>query len=518
VLLGARDLWNPNEPLYGRAVAEMEQRGAWLVPTVNGEVFDEKPILYFWLARASARLFGGVNEFSLRLPSALAGVVSVLMVYLLVCPYGGRWRAGIAAALFGTTYIVFWSARSVQMDLLLAACTLGAVLAATRVLDHGVTPWRGWPLAGLAIGLGCLAKGPVGLICPAIVLLLYGASTGRLGVLLRQALPLSAGVALAVAAPWYLLLWLGGETDFLFEVLYRQNVARFFEPWDHAAPWWYFLVYFWIDLAPWSFFVPIAAGLSGRDDGQRRLERLAWLWIAGLVIFFSFSASKRSVYILPVAPAVAILVSRLAERLPDDERLEVWRRRAARIVLASLGAVLLVAAAYLEWVAIERYPLVAAAGRAAALLLLAGGLAILIGLVRTARNPVEAPAALAALTTSLYLLAAVWVLPAADVYKSARPFCEAVNARVAADQPLRAYRTWKWRAGYAYYTGRNIPRLNSPEELARYWERPKRVFLIVERSDEEEFFSVVGHVEPLVARPIGSNFASLFANRGLGRP
>ncbi len=76
--LGARDLWNPNEPLYGQAVSEMAARGDWLVPTVNGSVFDEKPILYFWMARAAALTLGGVDEFTLRLPTALAGIAGSL--------------------------------------------------------------------------------------------------------------------------------------------------------------------------------------------------------------------------------------------------------------------------------------------------------------------------------------------------------------------------------------------------------------------------------------------------------
>ena len=77
ISLGARDLWNPNEPIYGLAVAEMAGRGEWLLPTVNGIEFVEKPILYFWMARLSALLLGGVNEFSLRVPSALAGLATL---------------------------------------------------------------------------------------------------------------------------------------------------------------------------------------------------------------------------------------------------------------------------------------------------------------------------------------------------------------------------------------------------------------------------------------------------------
>ena len=90
--LGARDLWNPNEPAYGEAVVEMVERGSWSVPTVNQKVFAEKPILYYWLALSAAKLTGGVSEFSLRLPSALAGIAAVLLLYQLVVAYAGpRW-------------------------------------------------------------------------------------------------------------------------------------------------------------------------------------------------------------------------------------------------------------------------------------------------------------------------------------------------------------------------------------------------------------------------------------------
>ena len=137
IALGARDLWNPNEPVYGQAVAEMAARGDWLLPTVNDTVFAEKPILYFWLALGASRVLGGVSELALRLPSALAGVAGALLLYLLVVGYASRARARLAVLLYATTFMVFWGSRTVQMDVLVMATTLGVVLAATRVLGRG---------------------------------------------------------------------------------------------------------------------------------------------------------------------------------------------------------------------------------------------------------------------------------------------------------------------------------------------------------------------------------------------
>jgi len=512
LLLGARDLWNPNEPLYGRAVVEMAERGDWLVPTVNGEVFDEKPILYYWLALASAKLFGGVNEFTVRLPSALIGVASVLMVYLLVYPYAGRRRAQLAGLACSTIFVVFWSARSIQMDLLLGACTLAAVLAATRVLDHGWNPRIGWPLVGAAVGLGFLAKGPVGIICPGIVLFLYSVSTGRLGRVLHPGVLLAAPAAVIVAAPWYVALWAMGQADFLYETLIRQNFTRFVEPWDHAQPWWYFGRYFWIDMAPWAFFVPLAAALPDRDDGERRLDRLCWSWIFGLILFFSLSASKRSAYILPIAPAVAALAAVVGERALEG-RLGRFRSAALMTILALLAVVFLVAGAYAGLLVLDEYPALRLETRALALLFVAGGAAILLGLLQWRRSPAVALTALFAFTFSLYLMAGTWVMPAADVYKSARTFGNELNAIVGPDDPLYTYRAWKWRASYVYYADRMIPHLETAEGLREYWARPDRVFLLVEDRSEPEVQELLGPIEPVAERAVGSKHAYLFSNR-----
>ncbi|MEM1181797.1 MAG: glycosyltransferase family 39 protein, partial [Acidobacteriota bacterium] len=317
--LGERDLWNPNEPIYGRAVAEMSQGGNWLVPTVNDLVFAEKPILYFWTALVSAELFGAVNEWSLRVPAAFAGVVSVVLTFLWVLPYVGRRRALTTAALFATLYQVFWASRSVQMDIFVLASTLGVVVPLTRWLDFDAPAARAWTLAGLAAGLGFVAKGPVTMILPGIVVLGYAASTRRLLRLVRPEALWGALVAVVVSLPWYAALWVQGESAFLFEVLIRQNFLRFVDAWDHQQPWWYFLKYLWIDYAPWSWLLPAAAFTAARNPEEGRLQRLSWVWIIGILVFFSLSESKRAPYILPIAPAVAalaaVVVDRTARRL-----------------------------------------------------------------------------------------------------------------------------------------------------------------------------------------------------------
>jgi len=513
--LGARDLWHPNEPTYAEAVAEMAQRGEWLIPTVNGTPFAEKPILYYWLALAACRALGRVDELGLRLPSAAAGVAAVILLYLLVHAHAGRHRARAAAVLFGTTYIVFWSARSIQMDLLLATCTLGAVFSAVSTLDGALAPGRGWAAAGAAAGLGCLAKGPVGLLCPLLVVVLDAAIAGRLRRLARWQLVWGGVAFAAVVAPWYGALLVRGETGFLTELLFRQNVRRFFEPWDHTAPWWYFAEAFALDMLPWAPFVPLAWGLAPRDDGERRLNRLAWVWLVGIVVFFSLSASKRSPYILPAAPAAAILASAVYERWADG-RLDRRRRALALALVLALGLVLLVGAAVAAAMLDRRLsspPELRRAGVIGATLLAAGGLAIVAGASIPWRRRLAAGLALLGFTLASYVVAAALVLPPLDAIKSHRPFCEAIRREVPAAAPLHGYRLWRWRAAYSFYSGRRVRSLESAAELTRYWSRPERVFLVVERGMLDEVRASVDPGRPLAVHAAGHNQAYLFANR-----
>ena len=158
----------------------------------------------------------------------------------------------------------------------------------------------------------------------------------------------------------------------------------------------------------------------------------------------------------------------------------------------------------------------AAVERAAGVMALVAGLAgllVLAGSAAAGRRPRAAIVATLVGLACVYVASSASLLPAADAFKSHRPFSEAVRAQVDADQPLRGFHVWHWRAGYSFYTGRTIPPIETLEELRVYWGRPERVFLIVEHGRLEEARQVVGPDAPLVERAIGSNRAYLFANR-----
>ncbi len=506
--LGARDLWNPNEPTYGQAVREMIERADWLVPTVNGEWFAEKPPLYFWLARLFAAIGGGASEFALRLPSALFGIAGAVLQYLLVRPDGGRNRARIAAALFATMYLVLISARSIQMDLMLTVCALGAIVAGTRTIDDRLSPGRGWMLAGLATGLGFLAKGPLILGLAGLPILAYAIARGRFRRLLDPAILAGTAVAIAIVVPWVVALALRGQLDVFVELAWRQTFVRAVDPWDHARPWWYFLREFWNELAPWSLFVPLAFALPGRTDAERRLDRLSWAWLLGVIALISLSASKRSPYIMPIAPAAAALVSGLVVQRVAG-RLEAWRDRMMTGWVA-FYAVLFLAAGYLGADrGLSRYPEMLGPAVLIIGLLLIGGAAIGIAAIAPRTRRTTAPGMLFVVVASLWL-AFGFVQPSVDIYKSPRGFCEEVQTHVGPDDELHAFATWRWRAGYAFYSDRPVTRVTDLPELLRIWNGPTPGFFIVEEDRREEFLGFVGEAAPIVSRKVGSRQVELY--------
>lgn len=507
---GSRDLWNPNEPIYGQATREMIDNGTWLTPSINGKIFAEKPVLYYWMARVASVLPGGPDEGNLRLPSAFTALLSTWLLYLLALPYVGHRRSIWAAALFACTFAVFWGARTIQMDILVLGGTLAVLVPLSRVADHGMPPLKGWLLAGAAAGLGFMGKGPVAWVLPALVFCTYALMTGRIGLLLNRYVLAGAGAALLVIAPWHLGIWLSGQGDILVEMYYRQNFTRFHNPWDHQSPWHYFIPYFFLDMAPWAFFVPLAFLLPGRDKNERRLDLMAWIYIIGIIAFFSLSQSKRSAYIMPVAPAAAYLASGVLIRLRDGI-LPTWRRRIAFVIFATAGLFMTLGGAAVLLKVIPEHPEFASAGYVLAAVLTLGGLAVLAGTAVKGRVR-YVTVALASACAAVFLTGVLVVGPAVDPQKSARVFSSQVNERMTGGGNLYSYRFWDWRSGYTFYTGRMITNLKSEEALRDVWRQDRQAFLIVEEKRVDEARELLGGAEPVLVREIGSRTAYLFEN------
>ncbi len=539
--LGARDLWNPDEARYAEVTREMLQRGDLLVPYLNGEVYTQKPPLLFWLIGLASLATGGVGELSARLPSALSAIVATLLVYLLGDRLFGRRAAWLAAAVFATCAKVMWQGRFGQIDMLLVALVTAGVYfwvrkevaEATGEPDLGHAP-RVSSRTSAAIpylffffaGLATLAKGPVGLLPPLLAIIVYRAATrGTAGL---RGLRLGRGLLLwaAVVAAWLVPTGLAAGTDYLQQIVFKQNVTRYADPWHHFQPWYYYLTVLPGDFFPWWFLLPTALVVGWREgwlrragwrsdklqvgrpqggdqppraaggsanrreegddpDGRARASGFffAVCWVVVTIVFFSVSPAKRTVYVLTMYPGLALLVGAALDRLavdwPRERRWLVWPLGVLAVLSLLLVAAVPIAGAKREEVALlGGEPILWKLGIAVALLA-AGALAAWWLALRG--RPMRAAAALAAGTAGLGLAAALLVIPAFDVVKSARPMARLLVSRLAPGEPYGIYP--RLDSTFLFYTRRFAVPLESEEALHRFAARPGRVWLLIQRDD-----------------------------------
>lgn len=282
----------------------MADGGSWLRPEFLGEPRLRKPPLMYWAVATSYLATGTAHSATVaRLPSALAGLALVGAMYALAAPYMGRRRSALMALVCGSSFLFIKQGRVAETDMLL---TLGSTVSAL-LLHRGLVrsrPGGSWWRAGLASGMGFLAKGPAALALPVLAAVLFRltpprphgrASPGRLlGFLL---------VFLAIAAPWYLVIL--GDPAGAAQV--RDELQRAAATSEHPGPVIYYLYTLFHALAPWSLALPGALWWGWRHR-RRSLTRFALVWLGSSLVVLSALESKQLHYALLLIPPASLLI------------------------------------------------------------------------------------------------------------------------------------------------------------------------------------------------------------------
>jgi 4-amino-4-deoxy-L-arabinose transferase-like glycosyltransferase len=337
--LGSLGLTDRDEGSNAEAAREMLESGDWITPTLNGEPRFAKPALLYWLIGGVYRVLG-VSEFTARLPSAICGVLLILLQYAFL----SRVR-GPAAGLFGALMLLL-NVEIVAIGRLVL--TDGGLIFFTTLAIFGF--WLGLHGEGrerhfswlfyLGMGLGMLTKGPVGLIVPLLATVPYLTLTRRWRQFRERGFPF-AGLALLllVAAPWYAAMFAihGGRYTASAQA---DTVGRFFSViGGHGGTVFFYVPILLFGFFPWSGFLPVAlwqalarwreARLGARDKSlpapSWELELFAALWLVAVFVFFSASATRLPHYIGPLFPAAAILTATYWNRVLAEPRTPgVW--------------------------------------------------------------------------------------------------------------------------------------------------------------------------------------------------
>jgi len=344
--LGA-PLLEPEEARYAEIPRQMLAEGRLLTPVLHGEAYYHKPPLLYWLVMAAYGVFG-VQDWAARLVPATAGVLIVLVSYAWGRRAAGRWAGLFGAGILALSAKFLYQAGMLTFDSLTALCVVASLAAAHRALDRARLA-RGWWLgAGLACGLGVLAKGPVALLLVMPPLAVWQFLDRRPVRVSGWMWASFAAVALGVAAPWFgVTLW--RDPQALADFFWTHNLRRYLDPLDHEEPVWFYVLPVVIGMLPWSLaLIPLVRHLGRRSAraARRRPAALGFFLLASLwcFAFFSLSGCKRQGYMIPALPPLALAVGTyLANaiawpRVTALVRLHpAWNLAAHRATLVTLG-------------------------------------------------------------------------------------------------------------------------------------------------------------------------------------
>ncbi|HJZ68531.1 MAG TPA: glycosyltransferase family 39 protein [Blastocatellia bacterium] len=311
--LGRLGFLGPDEPRYAEVAREMFVSGDYISTRLCGCLWFEKPALLYWLSAIGYRFFG-VNELAARLPSAVAALMTVLVLYGTLHRFRFGRLAASASLVLATSGIFIAYAHVAVPDMILTAATTAALLAAYAASTAtGRARPAYWAASFGFMGLGVLAKGLVGIVLVLAIIAAYFLLTKQLKQVRSRDLVLGLAVFLVVAASWYAPVTMKHGWSFIEEFFIRHHFQRYTSnEFGHPQPIYFFPLVALAGAAPWTFLlVPAIArvrSLRLRDNARDSLLALAWIWVAVPLIFFSFSESKLPGYIVPISPALAVII------------------------------------------------------------------------------------------------------------------------------------------------------------------------------------------------------------------
>lgn len=457
--LGARALWS-SEFRWAEIAREMRLSSNYFWPTINGRVYYDKPLGSYWLVLAAAQVTGRVDETASRIPCAIAGLLGVAFLMLLARRLYDERTAVIAGFILATSFSFVFFSRHASADVETVTGELAALLLFVRYQESRS---RWWVIGlWLIMAITSLTKGLLGFALPLLVIgaysclclgwvelgarLLRGPLGRRVGWLVernRWLFNWQSLVAIPIAfAVYYVPFWMshratGSEKG--LEMVYRENVVRFFHPFDHRGPIYLYVYVIFALMAPWSALLPAALVEAhhrrSAGDDPARSDRFALVYFWATFIFFTLSGSRRSYYILPILPAGALLVARI---LATETRSRLARRLlAAGYALIAIAAVM-IAIGFLppSWILPRQYAalppapdrlvlaviwVVSVAGMVYAL---RGGSPL--GTLRPTRIAISA--GIIAYLSMAYVF--IFAMPAVEAYRGEKPFGLAVMQRL----------------------------------------------------------------------------------------
>lgn len=395
--LGSTSLVDETEPLFAEAARQMTVTNNWITPYFNGETRFDKPPLIYWLIALGYKTIG-VNEWAVRLPSAISAIAITIFGFYTLKSFGivnfkqtsfkqqkQLWlSAFIGSGLMALNpQSIIWGRTGVS-DMLLSCwisfalfCFFWGYVCSNnkskianynvsfleqRSLSNRLSLPNKWYLAFyLCLSLAVLAKGPVGVVIPGLIICCFLFYTKQFWQVIKELkLFFGAAIFFIITIPWYFLVWLENGQNYLDSFFGYHNFQRFTDVVNgHEAPWYFYFLIVLILFAPWSVYLPAAiANVQWwrrkywiKQSRQNHLAIFAFFWFICIFIFFSVSVTKLPSYVLPLIPAASILIALFwSDFITNNSQKEVKNNHSllVSIILNLILAIALAVAFYLS--------------------------------------------------------------------------------------------------------------------------------------------------------------------------
>jgi 4-amino-4-deoxy-L-arabinose transferase-like glycosyltransferase len=330
-----RKLWVLDEVRYAAVVADMHQTGRWFAPHLNGEFFEHKPPLYFWLVGGITELAGGQSEFVLYAIAWLLSLACIIAAYFFIRALLPERVAWLAAIVMATSFLYTITTGIARMDLMMLALMVAGLLAFVRGYMTGRRCLYAWFFVCCALAV--MTKGPYGILLPLVGVLVFLAWERRLDEALTPWFLGGFLIGLGILAAWLAALCLVEGARVLRLYVVHQTLGRAAQSWAHAEPFWYYAAWLPVEFLPWVAFVPRGFVLMRRRHPTAFRFLVATAATSSLVL--SAVSCKLFVYILAIWPPLAAAAAfALCEREGKGRALQIETTVTGVLLLAAGAA------------------------------------------------------------------------------------------------------------------------------------------------------------------------------------
>jgi len=467
----------------------MVESGDWVTPRANGVAFFDKPAFFNWLVAGSYKVFG-FTEFASRLPAALLGTLIVLATWFFGRRMYGATTGFLSAVALATSMQFIVLSRTVVHDI--ALCLFITLVMGCFFMAFERPTERGRWMLGVYVfsALAVLSKGPIGVLLPGLLVVVFLIFRKRLDFILKSRLITGTLVFLLIAVPWYVLVALRNQ-EFAEHFFLGQNVGYFFGGGGeagHPKPWYHHVPNLLGGFFPWSLFLPTALIVAFRRlrAGKRDADLYVLIWAGVVFVFFSMAESKLGTYIMPMFPACALLIGSLWPDLMFE--LKTSRIRVGVLIPLGFltGLVLVALLVFLvhpiaEWN--QKYGVDLMRVNLLALIIsFFAALAFALGWVRRYLAAFAAVAVIPVVAILFFLYA---IAPAINPYRTSRTLAFQLDLYLPEDERMVFFGE-EFDSAY-FYTGRQAVILEEPWELEALLASPDTAYCIIDRRLMETF-------------------------------